>query len=80
MNSSSTYTYNTTFTPMNHTNTNTMIKSMRKALARLNKATTKEVGGPSAPTSKCGWLGPFSTQCGSKTVKGQKPVGDCIWW
>ncbi|CUA71405.1 hypothetical protein RSOLAG22IIIB_04620 [Rhizoctonia solani] len=58
MNSSSAYTYNTTFTPVNHTNTNTMIKSMRKALARLNKA-RKEVGGPSAPTTECGWLGPL---------------------
>ncbi|CUA71404.1 hypothetical protein RSOLAG22IIIB_04619 [Rhizoctonia solani] len=71
MNSSSAYTYNTTLTPIIPTTINTMIKSTRNALARLKKATKREVGGPLVPTTKSGWLGLFSTRCGSKAVKSQ---------
>ncbi|KDN46354.1 hypothetical protein RSAG8_04298, partial [Rhizoctonia solani AG-8 WAC10335] len=75
MHTQSTYTYNTTLTPTHtnpSTNTNTRtMKSMRNALAMLNKTTktTKEVGGQLAPTPKSGWFGRFSIRCGLKSTK-----------
>ncbi|CAE6473164.1 unnamed protein product [Rhizoctonia solani] len=73
--SSSTYTCNTTLTPIHPippTTTNPrLIKSMRNVLARLNKTTKERSGGQLAPTSSSSWLGRFSSRCGSRPICGQ---------